>query len=188
MYIITGLGNPGLSYKKTRHNVGFAALDVISDTYKISVKKKQFSALTGEGTINGERVLLLKPQTYMNLSGDAIGAALRYHKLPSQNLIVLYDDVDLPVGALRIREKGSAGTHNGMRHIVACLGGGEFPRIRIGVGQDREQLLVDYVLKRPAKAEAALLAEAYACAAAAIAHIVRGDMQKAQLLCQRDMP
>ncbi|MCL2670438.1 MAG: aminoacyl-tRNA hydrolase [Clostridiales bacterium] len=185
MHIIAGLGNPGLSYKKTRHNSGFQALDCLAEAHKISVKQKKFSALCGEGTINGERVLLLKPQTYMNRSGDAIGAALRYYNLPTQNLIVLYDDVDLPVGTLRIRERGSAGTHNGMRHIIACLGGGDFPRLRIGVGQDKELVLADYVLKRPGKDEQALLTEAFQAAAAAAALIVRGELHKAQELYQR---
>ena len=180
MYIIAGLGNPGLSYRKTRHNAGFLALDFLAERERISVKQKRFSALTGEGVIAGERVFLLKPQTYMNLSGDAVGAALRYYQVPPEHLIVLYDDIDLPVGVLRVRGSGSGGSHNGMRHILACLGTNTFPRVRIGIGQDDSLLLRDYVLKRPSKDEQSHLADAYENVADAVTLILQGKLETAQ--------
>lgn len=180
MYVIAGLGNPGLSYRKTRHNIGFQALDVLAEGLKCKVKEKAFSGLTGEAQLMGERVLLVKPQTYMNLSGDCIGQILRYYKVPPEKLIVLLDDIELPVGSLRIRAKGSAGTHNGLRSIIGCIGSESFPRIRIGAGQDTSLQLRDYVLKRPGKAEQALLQEAYENAAEAVGLIVSGRIEEAQ--------
>ena len=181
MYLIVGLGNPGLSYKKTRHNAGFQALDALSEQYGIPVKTKGFSALYGEGRIQNERVILCKPQTYMNLSGDAVQQLLHFYKLEPEKLIVLYDDIDLPIGSLRIREKGSAGTHNGMRSIIACIHSEGFPRIRIGVGKDESVLLRDYVLKRPSKEEQNVLDEVYLNAANAAALIVSGNIGEAQM-------
>ncbi|MCL2694701.1 MAG: aminoacyl-tRNA hydrolase [Clostridiales bacterium] len=180
MYLIVGLGNPGLSYRKTRHNAGFLALDKLAELARISIKKKQFSSLTGEGTVDGKKVLLLKPQTYMNLSGDAVGQALRYYQIPPENLIVLYDDVALPVGALRVRGHGSGGSHNGMRSILAHLGTENFPRVRIGVGQDTSLQLRDYVLKRPGKDEQKILATTYDRAAEAVTLILAGKLDAAQ--------
>jgi PTH1 family peptidyl-tRNA hydrolase len=136
--------------------------------------------LLGEGELNGQRVILVKPQTYMNLSGDCLQQVMHFYKLPPEQLIVLCDDVDLPCGSLRIRARGSAGTHNGLKSIIACLNSENFPRIRIGAGQDVSLQLRDYVLKRPGKAEAALLAEAYEKAADAAALIVKGDVEGAQ--------
>ena len=123
---------------------------------------------------------MVKPQTYMNLSGDCIGQILRYYKVPPEKLIVLLDDVELPVGSLRIRAKGSAGTHNGLRSIIGCIGSENFPRIRIGAGQDTSLQLRDYVLKRPGKAEQALLQEAYENATEAVGLIVSGKIEEAQ--------
>ncbi len=179
MFVIAGLGNPGLSYRKTRHNVGFMALDRLADELGVSLKTKGFSALYGEGKVGAERVVLMKPQTYMNLSGDAVQQLMHFYKLPPQNLIVLCDDVELPVGSLRIRLKGSAGTHNGLRNIIACLNSEDFARIRIGVGQDRSLELRDYVLKRPDKAEFALLDDCFAAAADAAQRIVAGHADEA---------
>ena len=181
MFIVAGLGNPGLLYQRTRHNAGFQALDKLADELHIRVNKRGFSGVYGEGVYNGERVVLVKPTTYMNLSGDCVQAVLHFYKCPIERLIVLYDDIDLPVGALRIREKGSAGTHNGMRSIVACVGGEDFPRIRIGVG-DREggKDLKDHVLGRPAKAEQAALETAFCEAADAAKLIIEGKLPQAQ--------
>ena len=181
MFIVAGLGNPGLLYQRTRHNAGFQALDKLADELHIRVNKRGFSGVYGEGVYNGERVVLVKPTTYMNLSGDCIQAILHFYKCPIERLIVLYDDIDLPVGALRIREKGSAGTHNGMRSIVACVGGEDFPRIRIGVG-DREggKDLKDHVLGRPAKAEQTALETAFCEAADAAKLIIEGKLPQAQ--------
>ena len=180
MYVIAGLGNPGLSYRKTRHNIGFMALDVIAERIGVKIKDKKFSGLLGEGELNGERVILVKPQTYMNLSGDCLQQVLHFYKLPPEKHIALCDDGDPPRGGLRPRAQGSAGTHNGLRSIIACLNSENFPRIRIGAGQDISLQLRDYVLKRPGKEEAALLQEAYEKAADAAALIVKGDVEGAQ--------
>ncbi|MBQ1820515.1 MAG: aminoacyl-tRNA hydrolase [Clostridia bacterium] len=181
MYLIVGLGNPGLSYKKTRHNAGFQALDALAERFDIRVKTKGFSALYGEGRIENERVILAKPQTYMNLSGDAVQQLLHFYKLEPERLIVLYDDIDLPLGSMRIRANGSAGSHNGMRSILACVHSENFPRIRIGVGKDESVLLRDYVLKRPSKEEQKTLDEVFEHAADAAALIVSGSIAEAQM-------
>jgi PTH1 family peptidyl-tRNA hydrolase len=181
MYLIAGLGNPGLSYKKTRHNAGFQALDALAERIGVRVKTKGFSALYGEGRIGNERVILCKPQTYMNLSGDAVQSLMHYYKLAPEQLIVLYDDIDLPIGSLRIRANGSAGSHNGMRSVVSCVGSENFPRIRIGVGKDESLQLRDYVLKRPSKAEQQMLEEVFEHAADAAELIVSGNISEAQM-------
>ena len=180
MYLIAGLGNPGLSYRKSRHNAGFLALDVLADRMGVRVRQKEFSGLTGQTVYAGEKLVLCKPQTYMNLSGNCIGQLLHFYKLPPERLIVLYDDIDLPVGALRVRPSGSAGTHNGMRSIVANVHADTFPRVRIGIGKDEQVLLTDYVLKRPSKPEMALLVEAFSHAADAALLIVEGRIDQAQ--------
>lgn len=180
MYLIVGLGNPGLSYKKTRHNAGFQALDVLADKLDVRIKTKGFSALYGEGRVGNERVILAKPQTYMNLSGDAVQQLLHFYKLEPERLIVLYDDIDLPPGSLRIRGNGSAGSHNGMRSIISCVHSENFPRIRIGVGKDESLMLRDYVLKRPSKEEQKTLGEVFEHAADAAVLIVAGNLGEAQ--------
>ena len=181
MYLIVGLGNPGLSYKKTRHNAGFQALDALADRLGVRVRTKGFSALYGEGRIGNERVILCKPQTYMNLSGDAVQQLLHFYKLAPDRLIVLYDDIDLPLGSMRIRANGSAGSHNGMRSIISCIHSEDFARIRIGVGKDESLLLRDYVLKRPSKEEQKTLDEVFGQAADAAELIVAGNIGEAQM-------
>ena len=181
MYLIVGLGNPGLSYKKTRHNAGFQALDVLAERIGVTVKTKGFSALYGEGRIGDERVILAKPQTYMNLSGDAVQSLMHFYKLEPERLIVLYDDIELPLGSLRIRDKGSAGSHNGMRSIISCISSEAFARIRIGVGKDESLMLRDFVLKRPSKEEQKILDEAFLHAAEAAVLIVSGNIGEAQM-------
>lgn len=180
MRIIVGLGNPGLVYRKTRHNAGFSGIDRLAERNGVKFNKKGFSAVYGEGQIGGERAILVKPQTYMNNSGDAVQQILNFYKLPPENLIVLYDDIDLPVGSLRIRANGSAGTHNGMRSILACVHSDKFPRVRIGVGNDQTLLLRDYVLKRPSKDEQTILTEAFDRAAEAVELIAAGRITDAQ--------
>ena len=180
MHVVVGLGNPGLLYKRSRHNAGFQALDALADALHVRVTKKGFSGVYGEGTYRGERIVLVKPTTYMNLSGDCVQSVLHFYKCPVENLIVLYDDIDLPVGALRIREKGSAGTHNGMRSIVACVNGENFPRVRIGVGNDGEGDLKRYVLGKPGKGEQLELATAFQDAADAVRLILEGKLSEAQ--------
>lgn len=149
MYVIAGLGNMGTRYERTRHNVGFDAVDFIAAKYRIKSFKMKHKALVAEGIIQGQKVLLVKPQTYMNNSGEAIGEILAYYKISPEKLIVIYDDVDLDVGYLRIRAKGSAGTHNGMRSILQHIKSEEFPRIRIGIGKAPERMdMANYVLSR----------------------------------------
>ena len=181
MFIVAGLGNPGLLYQRTRHNAGFQALDRLAGELHVRVTKRGFSGVYGEGVNNGERVVLVKPTTYMNLSGDCIQALMHFYKCPVEHLVVLYDDIELPVGSLRIREKGSAGTHNGMRSIIACVGSENFPRIRIGVG-DRtgDKDLKDHVLGKPGKEEQKLLESAFCDAASAAKLILESNLPEAQ--------
>ncbi len=149
MYIIVGLGNPGAQYAGTRHNIGFDALDYLAAQYRIPVQKVKHKSLIGEGLMQGEKILLVKPQTFMNLSGEAVQSIMAFYKVPPEQLIVLYDDIDLQIGKLRIRPSGSAGTHNGMRSIVSSLGTEAFSRVRMGVGKPPAGWnLADYVLSR----------------------------------------
>ena len=180
MFIVAGLGNPGVAYEKSRHNAGYMALDRVAEKLSIRVTKRGFSGVYGEGIRNGERVLLIKPTTYMNLSGDCVQAVAHYYKTPPERVIVLFDDIELPAGSIRIRERGSAGTHNGMRSVVACMGSTEIPRVRIGVSDERKGDLKDYVLGKPGAEEQAKLATAFADAADAVALILDGRIADAQ--------
>lgn len=172
MTVIAGLGNPGSKYENTRHNAGFIAIDLLSKKYGIKVDRLKHKALTGDGLINGERVLLVKPQTFMNLSGESIRDIVQWYKVPAENLIVIYDDVDLPAGALRIRSKGSSGTHNGMKSVIYQLQSDGFPRIRIGIGKAPEGWdLADYVLGRFGADEIPVVAKCIERAAEAAALI-----------------
>lgn len=155
MYIIAGLGNPTKEYENTRHNIGFMAIDALADTYNINVSEVKHKAILGKGMINGTKVILMKPLTYMNLSGEAIRAAVDYYKVDETcELIVIYDDISLDVGKLRIRKKGSAGGHNGIKNIIAHLGHDNFNRIKIGVGEKPKGYdLADYVLGHFGKEE-----------------------------------
>ena len=148
--IIVGLGNPGSTYKGTRHNVGFETIDKLCYDFNIDMKNnRRFRALTGEGRISGVRVMLVQPQTYMNLSGEAISKILAYYRLTPLDMVVVYDDVSLPVGAIRVRERGSSGGQKGMINTIALLGTDEFPRVRIGIGDKPPGFsLSDYVLSR----------------------------------------
>ncbi len=147
MYVVVGLGNPGSKYARTRHNSGFDAVELLASRHDIRLTKLKCKALIGEGTIGGERVALAQPQTFMNLSGESVSQLINWYKIDLDHLIVVYDDCDLPVGALRVREKGSAGTHNGMRSILYQLGIEEFPRVRVGIGRPPEGWdLADFVL------------------------------------------
>ena len=180
MYIVAGLGNPGIAYRKSRHNAGFLALDLLAERLHVRVAKRAFSGLLGEGVVNGERIVLVKPQTYMNLSGDCVQRVLHFYKAKPEDLLVLYDDIDLPVGAIRIRSSGSAGTHNGMRSVIANAGSEQILRVRVGVGRADGPELRDYVLGRPSKAEQALLDAALDHAAEAAEWIVSGRLADAQ--------
>lgn len=179
MYIIAGLGNPGRKYENTRHNMGFIAVDLLAEKYGIKVDKIKFKALVGEGRIAGQKVLLVKPQTYMNLSGESIREVMSFYKEGIENLIVIYDDIDIPTGTIRVRKKGSAGTHNGMRNIVYLLQDDNFPRIRVGIGSDKKVDLINYVTGGVTKGEKELLEGALVKAADAAAAIVEKGIEKA---------
>ena len=146
MYLVAGLGNPGLKYLKNFHNVGFMAVELLAEKHGVSFNKKGFKGLYGIKEIDGEKVMFLKPQTYMNLSGESIQEAMAFYKIPTENLIVIYDDIDVAIGSIRVRRNGSAGTHNGMRNIVQMLSSTDFPRIRIGTKPEEEYDLLSYVL------------------------------------------
>ena len=166
MYLIAGLGNPTREYEKTRHNVGFEAIDILADKAGTTVTEKKHKALYGKGYIGGQKVILAKPQTYMNLSGESIREIADFYKIEPENIIILCDDINLSEGQLRIRLKGSAGGHNGLKNIISHLGTQEFPRIRIGVGEKpRGRDLADYVLGRFPKEQQAVMEEAYRDAA-----------------------
>lgn len=156
MFLIAGLGNPGKKYEMTRHNIGFEVIDYISKEYGIKVNKIKHKALLGEGILQGQRVLLAKPQTFMNLSGESIREICEYYKLLPEQIIIIYDDIALPAGSVRIRAKGSAGGHNGMKSIIYQLQTDEFMRLRLGVGAPKHEDydLKDYVLGRFGKEEA----------------------------------
>ena len=154
MKLIIGLGNPGREYANTRHNIGFEAIDALAKDYNISVNKSKFKALYGEGRAGNEKVVLVKPQTYMNLSGESVKAFATWHKIKAEDILIIYDDVSLPPGKLRIRIKGSAGGHNGIKSIIQHLGTNEFERIKVGVGEKPQGWnLADYVLSRFTNAE-----------------------------------
>lgn len=179
MFIIAGLGNPGKKYENTRHNMGFLTIDLLAEEYDIKVDKLKFKSLVGEGRIAGQRVLLMKPQTYMNLSGEAVREALAFYKIEPEELIVIYDDIDIPTGTFRIRKKGSAGTHNGMRSVVHQIQSDQFPRIRVGIGSEKKVDLINYVTGGVSKGERELLEDALVKSAKAAACIVEKGIDKA---------
>lgn len=149
MKLIVGLGNPGAKYAGTRHNAGFSVIDELVERHNIKVDTSKHKALIGKGVINGEKVILAMPQTFMNLSGESVRAIMDFYKLTVDDLIVVYDDIDLDVGKIRIREKGSAGGHNGMKNIILHSGSQDFVRVRVGVGKKPEHMdLADHVLSR----------------------------------------
>lgn len=167
MYLIVGLGNPGKKYENTRHNMGFMVVDRLSEKAGVSVDRLKFRALTGECIIGGQKVMLMKPQTFMNLSGDAVREAASYFKLEPSNIVVIYDDIDIPLGSLRIRKSGSAGTHNGMRSVVSLLGSDKFPRVRVGIGGASGDL-IGHVIGKISKGEKEILDETIGHAADAV--------------------
>ncbi|MCL6639006.1 MAG: aminoacyl-tRNA hydrolase [Firmicutes bacterium] len=181
MKLIVGLGNPGQEYEKTRHNAGFMVIDRIAADLGIAVDKKLFRALVGQGHAGTEKIVLAKPQTYMNLSGEAAGALMRWFKLSPGDLMVIYDDLDLPPGKVRIRAGGGSGGHKGMQSIIENLATGEFPRFRIGIGRPAEPFMetAAYVLGRVAPEEEQTLAAAVELAAQAVVCAVRDGLEKA---------
>lgn len=181
MYIIVGLGNPDKKYQGTRHNVGFDVIDTIAEKYNIAVDTKKHLAYIGKGVIEGQKVVLVKPQTYMNLSGESVRSVVDFYKVdPEQEVLIIFDDVSLDVGQLRIRKKGSAGGHNGIKSIISHLGTSAFPRIKVGVGEKPKGYdLADYVLGKFSKSEQEIMQEGYKQAADAAALIIQNDIEKA---------
>ncbi len=181
MYLIAGLGNPTKQYEHTRHNIGFDAVTYLAERYHISMNTKKFRGICGSGVIEGQKVLLLQPQTYMNLSGESIGEAAAFYKLdPSSEVIVIYDDIALEPGNIRVRKKGSAGGHNGIKNIIAHLGTQEFQRIRIGVGEKpKEYDLADYVLGHFSAEDRRKVEEAFGYAADAVTLMVQDETDEA---------
>ena len=180
-YLVVGLGNPGTKYEKTRHNAGFMAIDAIAKQVGVSSFSLKFDALCAEASLGGARVLLMKPQTMMNLSGQAVRKAADFYKIPAQNVLVFCDDVSFTEGKLRIRRKGSAGGQNGMKNIIAHLGTDDFPRVKIGVGQKPhpDYDLADFVLSVPAPAELEKIKKACENAYDIASLIVKGDIEQA---------
>jgi len=189
MYIIVGLGNPTKQYEGTRHNVGFDVIDRLADKYQINVSTRKSRAFVGKGRIEGQAVILVKPQTYMNLSGESVQSLVDFYKIDEeQELIVIYDDVNLDVGQIRIRARGSAGGHNGIKNIIARLGTQDFLRVRVGVGKKpHEYTLADYVLGHFPKSERTDLEIGYANTLQSIALIVSEESDKAMNLFNKKM-
>ena len=180
MYLIAGLGNPTKKYEGTRHNVGFETVDIIADSQGIALSSNKHKAVYGQGFIGGEKVILAKPQTFMNLSGEAIRALVDFYKIEPDHVLIISDDIDLPLGQLRIRQKGSAGGHNGLKNIIAHLGSQDFPRIKIGIGSKPEGWdLADYVLSKYSKEHRVVMTNAQKDAAEAAALIVSGRVSEA---------
>lgn len=181
MFIIAGLGNPGKEYEGTRHNAGFDVIDALADKYNISVNERKGRAFCGKGIIAGQKVLLVKPQTYMNLSGESIRSLVDFYKPdPEEEFLVIFDDVSLDVGQIRIRKKGSAGGHNGIKSIISHLGSQNFMRIKVGVGEKpKEYDLADYVLGHFSKADREGMQDGYRQAMEAVEQILLGDIEAA---------
>lgn len=178
MFLIVGLGNPGKEYAGTRHNIGFEAVDYIADKYNIELNRIKFKGIFGEGMINGKKVILLKPTTYMNLSGDSIREVVNFYKISNEDIIVIYDDISLEVGRLRIREKGSHGGHNGIKSIIANLSSDVFPRVKIGVGGPKGDL-VSHVLGKFSNSEIEILRESIIATSEAVTTILSSDTKEA---------
>ena len=180
MLIIAGLGNPGREYENTRHNAGFMVLDALADKLGADISERKHKALCGKAVIGGQKVILLKPQSYMNSSGESIRAAADYYKVAPEDILVIYDDISLAPGQLRIRAKGSAGGHNGIKSIIAHLGTQEFPRVKVGIGEKPPRMdLADYVLGHFSEGEKRIMADAVKEAADAVCEIVNMGIEQA---------
>lgn len=179
MYLIAGLGNIGDEYKNTRHNVGFDVIDILSKRYNISFNRIKFKGEFGEGFINNEKCILLKPRTYMNLSGEAVAEAVSFYKIPNNNIIVIHDDISLECGKLRVRTKGSAGGHNGIKSIISCISSEEFIRIKVGVGSPKKTDLVSHVLGRFSGEDAEIMPKMFEAASDCIEFIIKNGSESA---------
>ena len=179
MYYIVGLGNPGIQYENTRHNAGFIAIDYLARKYSIDVRKIKFKSLIGQGVISGHKVMLVKPQTYMNNSGEAIREIYKYFDFDHDKLIVIYDDIDIDFGSIRIRKKGSAGTHNGMKSIIYNLEFDDFPRIKVAVGKKPSYMdLANFVLSGFSKQEVKIIEDEVKLASDGIEMILEEGIEK----------
>ena len=181
MLIIAGLGNPGKEYENTRHNAGFMVMDALAEKIGADISEKKHKALCGKGVIGGEKVILMKPQTYMNSSGESIRAAADYYKVDPEDILIVYDDISLAPGQLRIRAKGSAGGHNGLKSIIYRLNSDTFPRVKMGVGAPKHEDydLADFVLGRFTKEEITVMEDAIVKAEKAVAEIIKNGVQSA---------
>jgi PTH1 family peptidyl-tRNA hydrolase len=176
-WLIVGLGNPGDQYAKTRHNMGFVTMDLLAEKLEVKINRIKFRAVVGQADFGGHRCLLMKPQTFMNLSGDAVQEAVRFYKISPEHVLVIYDDVSLPVGKIRVRPSGSAGGHNGIKSIISQLGTDVFPRIKIGVGSppDPSRDMVPWVIGEPSQQDKKLLLDAFSRAMDAAECIVKNN-------------
>ncbi len=179
MFIIVGLGNPGKKYENTRHNMGFKAVDQLGDQWSIPIQKSKHHCLIGEGRVHGQKVILAKPDTFMNQSGVAVGALVDYYGIEPDHLMVIYDDLDLDLGAIRIRKAGGPGTHNGMRSVVGHLGEKTFPRVRIGIGNKKEVPIIHFVTGKMSKEEKHILDHTIKKAAQAVDLFLEQGIDKA---------
>lgn len=180
MFLIVGLGNPEEDYSKTRHNMGFNVINKLAKKYNIEVNKSKFKGLAGSGIIENEKVILLKPQTFMNLSGESVIQAVNFYKVPTQNLIVIYDDIDIEIGSIRIRKNGSSGTHNGMKSVTQNLGTEDFPRVRVGIGKPPQNMdMISYVIGHIPEEEVKLLDKGAEIAKEAVIEIIKNNIDSA---------
>ncbi len=180
IFVVVGLGNPGKQYEQTKHNVGFLVIDKLAETYEIPMTKLQHKALVGSGTIKGKKVLLVKPQTFMNLSGESVREIVNFYKVPQERFIVIYDDTSLPMGQIRLREKGSHGGHNGIRNIIQLMGTDVFGRVKVGIGEKPNGWdLADYVLAKFEQDDLPLMQEGMDKAKQAVEWILSRGMQDA---------
>ena len=179
MKLIVGLGNPGKKYEGTRHNMGFMAVDLLSDQAQIDVDKEVFHGLMGRGKIFDTDVILFKPITFMNLSGTAVQEIVHYFKIALEDIVVIYDDMALPVGSIRLRKEGSSGGHKGMQNIIDCLSTEQIKRIRVGIGEPGDNDNIDFVLSKPLKDEMPLIEEAISDAVRAVKEYLKSDFDRA---------
>ena len=179
MKLIVGLGNPGKKYEDTRHNMGFMAIDLLSDQAEIDVDKEVFHGLMGRGKIYDEDVILFKPTTFMNLSGTAVQEVVHYFKIALEDIVVIYDDMAIPIGSIRLRKEGSSGGHKGMQNIIDCLSSDQIKRIRVGIGEPGEWDTIDYVLSKPLKDDMPLIEEAIANAVRGVKEYLKSDFDRA---------
>lgn len=177
MYLIVGLGNPEEEYSNTRHNMGFDTINKIAKQYNIEVNKNKFKGLCGSGIIENKKVILLKPQTYMNLSGESIKETMDFYKIKKENLIIIYDDIDLEAGIIKIRKKGGPGTHNGMKSVISTIKTQEFARVRVGIGKpERKEQLIEYVIGKIPDKDQKILDEATTKSKEALIEIIKNGV------------